>query len=126
MANAFQPHRRTIVERRRRMIRSTAALLTAVMLAGCCGHIRPYPADWTSISHADRLKKVPDHVLAAAVRKYPGYGFKSAGATMCVCRGVRLYHLHAVSPEDEFVIMFFDPDGNFVEMRSAERPNDGT
>lgn len=105
------------------MLRFVTALLLAAMIAGCCRHIREYPADWTSIAPADRLKEVPDHVLAAAVRKYPGYAFSSAGATMVTCRGIRWYHLHGVDPEGKIVIVTFDPDGTFVD---SKRPEDGT
>jgi hypothetical protein len=108
------------------MLRLFTALLVAALLTGCCGHLREFPADWTDVPPAERLTKVPDNVLAAAVRRFPGYGFNSAGATMVACRGVRSYRLYAMTSEDEFVIVTFDPNGNFVSEHALEPPDDGT
>jgi len=108
------------------MLRLFTILLAAALLTGCCGHIRGFPADWSDIPPADRLKKVPDKVLAAAVRKFPGYGFTSAEASMVACRGVHSYHLSAATPEGKWVIVTFTPDGRFVSERAADRSDDGT
>lgn len=108
------------------MLRSLTLLLSVVLLTGCCGHMREFPAHWTNIPPAERLAQVPDNVLAAAVRRFPGYGFNSAGATMVVCRGDRSYHLYAVAPAGKFAILTFDPDGNFIAQRVPKSPNDGT